>query len=121
MAGAGGVKVPNVDPSRPNVDPENRPKNLPHQPFNTASTQKALSEVISESEFFEEGADEIYFEIVRGKSRLGLRALDGYVPTTLTDLEECFPRDRFLALDVETTGLSPACGSPSPSCGCVSG
>jgi DNA polymerase-1 len=36
---------------------------------------------------------------------LGVRALDGLIPATLADLEECFPRDRFLALDVETTGL----------------
>ena len=36
-------------------------------------------------------------------------ALDGLLPATLDDLEAAFPRDRFLALDVETTGLSAAC------------
>jgi ribonuclease D len=40
---------------------------------------------------------------------LGVTALEGLVPATLDSLEEAFPRDRFLALDVETTGLSAAC------------
>jgi DNA polymerase I-like protein with 3'-5' exonuclease and polymerase domains len=31
------------------------------------------------------------------------------VPATLASLEEALPRDRFLALDVETTGLSATC------------
>ena len=39
---------------------------------------------------------------------MGVTALDGLVPATLDGLEERFPRDRFLALDVETTGLSAA-------------
>ena len=40
---------------------------------------------------------------------MGLPSLDGLSPATLDDLEAAFPRDRFLALDVETTGLSAAC------------
>ena len=40
---------------------------------------------------------------------MGGPALDGLVPATFDRLEEAFPRDRFLALDVETTGLSAAC------------
>jgi DNA polymerase I-like protein with 3'-5' exonuclease and polymerase domains len=47
---------------------------------------------------------------VRAKNSLGVRTpdnlLDGLTSTTLDDLEERFPRDRFLALDMETTGLS---------------
>jgi DNA polymerase-1 len=39
---------------------------------------------------------------------LGVTALEGLVPATLDSLEQAFPRDRFLALDVETTGLSAA-------------
>src|SRR5262249_16979603 len=46
------------------------------------------------------------FEIVLGKI-LGLPPpLDGLLAVTLDELEGCVPRDRFLALDVETTGLS---------------
>ena len=40
---------------------------------------------------------------------MGVTALDGFTPVTLDRLEEAFPRDRFLALDVETTGLAAAC------------
>jgi DNA polymerase I-like protein with 3'-5' exonuclease and polymerase domains/predicted P-loop ATPase len=112
VAGAGGGKIPNVDPSTPNVDPENQSKILPNQQLDTASTQKAFSRGLAQSNFFKEVKKEgykIYFESVRGKNRLGLRALDELAPVTLADLEECFPRDRFLALDVETTGLSAAC------------
>ena len=47
--------------------------------------------------------------MVLGKARLGVPALDGLLPAALDDLEDAFPRDRFLALDVETTGLSAAC------------
>jgi hypothetical protein len=45
---------------------------------------------------------------VCGKSELGLPSFDALLPVTLDDLEEAFPRDRFLALDVETTGLEAA-------------
>jgi DNA polymerase I-like protein with 3'-5' exonuclease and polymerase domains len=53
-----------------------------------------------------EGGEEFYFEIVLGKSRLGPPALDGLSPATLERLEGVFPRDQFLTLDVETTGLT---------------
>jgi DNA polymerase I-like protein with 3'-5' exonuclease and polymerase domains len=39
---------------------------------------------------------------------LGLRSPEGLTPATFDSLEERFPRDRFIALDVETTGLSAA-------------
>ena len=45
-------------------------------------------------------------KVLLGKSCLGGPALDGLSPATLDDLEDAFPRDRFLALDIETTGLS---------------
>jgi hypothetical protein len=45
------------------------------------------------------------------KNFLGGTAPEGLVPAALGDLEERFPRDRFIALDVETTGLSAAADS----------
>jgi hypothetical protein len=102
-----GGRVPNVDPSRPNVDPENRPITISNQLLNITSTQNNFSRGLAQSENFEGGYN-FYFEEVRGKSCLGLRDLNGLTPTTLDDLEELFPRDRFLALDVETTGLLAA-------------
>jgi ribonuclease D len=51
---------------------------------------------------------EISFEVGLRKVGLGVPALDGLSPATLDDLEDVFPRDRFLALDVETTGLHAA-------------
>jgi Virulence-associated protein E-like domain/DNA polymerase family A/3'-5' exonuclease len=61
----------------------------------------------TQSKILIEGVGEKFlFEGVWGKSRLGVTSLDGLMPVTLDDLEEAFPRDRFLALDVETTGLS---------------
>ena len=39
---------------------------------------------------------------------MGVTALEGLVPATLDSLEEAFPRDRFIAIDMETTGLSAA-------------
>jgi DNA polymerase I-like protein with 3'-5' exonuclease and polymerase domains len=49
-----------------------------------------------------------YFQDLTRKSCLGLPSLDGLTGATLDRLEELFPRDRFLALDVETTGLTAA-------------
>ena len=40
---------------------------------------------------------------------MGVPTFEALSPATLDDLEAAFPRDRFLALDVETTGLSAAC------------
>jgi len=47
MAGSMVGSTPYVDPSRPSVGPENQSKTISNQPLNTASTQEALSEVIS--------------------------------------------------------------------------
>jgi DNA polymerase I-like protein with 3'-5' exonuclease and polymerase domains len=74
----------------------------------TTYTQNNISRGLLESDFFE-GDEKFYFEIVRGKSRLGVRSLDGLLPATLDCLEDVFPRDQFLTLDVETTGLTAAC------------
>ena len=65
----------------------------------------------AQSKIFAGGDGEnFYFEVVRGKKSLGCaQPSTGSSPPRSTDLEEAFPRDRFLALDVETTGLSAAC------------
>ena len=55
------------------------------------------------------GETQFTFEIALGKILGCPRALDGLLPVTLDSLEEHFPRDRFLSLDVETTGLSAGC------------
>jgi DNA polymerase I-like protein with 3'-5' exonuclease and polymerase domains len=90
-------------PKESDVHPENRPKIIPNQLLNAAYTQNHLSKGYSQSKV----RCELYFVKVRAKNFLGVRDLEGLVPVTLTSLEECFPRDRFLSLDVETTGLSP--------------
>ena len=54
------------------------------------------------------GGEDFYFVIVYAKIQLGLPDLDGLSPATLDRLEDAFPRDRFLTLDAETTGLSAA-------------
>jgi DNA polymerase I-like protein with 3'-5' exonuclease and polymerase domains len=111
MAGtaAAGIMVghdaPKSHPSTPNSHPENRSKLIDNQQLNSGHTQNVLSKVISQSESAKE-VEVIYFVKVRGKNRLGVTTLEGLVPATLDDLEGHFPRDRFLALDVETTGLS---------------
>jgi len=74
----------------------------PWQPSNP----KTLLNDVFRSIFDSGGENEFTFEIVLGKI-LGLPpALDGLLSVTLDELEGCFPRDRFLACDVETTGLS---------------
>ena len=72
-------------------------------------TQNDLHNDILSEKFSRDEEREFYFEIVLGKSCLGVTALDGFTSVTLDRLEEAFPRDRFLALDVETTGLAAAC------------
>jgi DNA polymerase I-like protein with 3'-5' exonuclease and polymerase domains len=53
------------------------------------------------------GASEFDLVQVRaGAGGWGSTLPDDRLPVTLDDLEECFPRGCFLALDVETTGLS---------------
>jgi ribonuclease D len=53
----------------------------------------------------------IHFEGLREKSRLAVQSPDERVSISFGALEERFPRDRFLALDLETTGLCPAADS----------
>jgi DNA polymerase I-like protein with 3'-5' exonuclease and polymerase domains len=63
----------------------------------------------SDSETPYRGHFSIHFEDLREKSRFGCDCLfEGFSPAAPGDLEECFPRDRFLTIDVETTGLSAA-------------
>jgi ribonuclease D len=87
--------------------PENRPKTLSNQLLISGATQDDFLKSFHEVKIFE-GGKEFYFRLVRRKSRLGGPTLDGLLSATLDDLEGAFPRDRFLALDVETTGLSAA-------------
>jgi DNA polymerase I-like protein with 3'-5' exonuclease and polymerase domains/predicted P-loop ATPase len=92
--------------------PKNQSKNIPNQSLNATYTQNDFSKSFLESDFFKRGegvAEKITFKIVLGEVCLGVRALEGLLPVTLDSLEEHFPRDRFLALDVETTGLSAGC------------
>ena len=56
--------------------------------------------------FAGDAGENFLFEAVWGKSRLGVTDVEALSPTTLDDLEAVFPRSRFIALDVETTGLS---------------
>jgi ribonuclease D len=104
VAGQGTPKAPLVTPS---ITTENRPKNIPKQELSRRHTQEDLHNECLNWIFFKKGeVKKNYFEEVRGKSRRGLPTLDGLVPVTLDSLEERFPRDRFLALDVGTTGPS---------------
>jgi DNA polymerase I-like protein with 3'-5' exonuclease and polymerase domains len=50
----------------------------------------------------------IHFVKYENKKLVGSALFKGLSPAALDDLEALFPRDRFLALDVETTGLSAA-------------
>jgi DNA polymerase I len=101
-------------PGRPKAHPKDslgaptfRPKNISNQSLNSWKTQNNFSRGYEQS-IFSEGEKQNHFVIVRGKIRLGLPDLDGGAAPTLDDLGERFPRDRFLALDVETTGLHAA-------------
>jgi DNA polymerase I-like protein with 3'-5' exonuclease and polymerase domains/predicted P-loop ATPase len=92
--------------------PENRQELTCAQSLSARHTQDDFPKSLPESKNFSREIDEknFYFSIVRRKIALGVPALEGpTMPATLDSLEEVFPRDRFLALDVETTGLSAAC------------
>src|SRR5262249_3655975 len=58
--------------------------------------------------FYSRDENQFNHEIVLGKILESSTPLNALFPATLTDLEELFPRDRFLALDIETTGPSAA-------------
>jgi len=97
---------PRKTPSRP----LNRSKNIPKQQFNSADfrqTQNILSwEKIKQNFFTEDGIGNICYKKVLEKVGLGLPPFERLTPAMLDRLEGAFPRSRFLALDVETTGLS---------------
>jgi DNA polymerase I-like protein with 3'-5' exonuclease and polymerase domains len=103
VAVVAGQVTPEAPQSPPLITPENQLKNIPKQALSESHTQKYLHNDIPSEIFFREN---FYSEEVLGKNRLGVTAFEGFVPATLDSLEERFPRDRFLALDVETTGLS---------------
>jgi predicted P-loop ATPase len=110
MAGTAGNKVGrDAFQGRPNLTqgiPKNRPKNIPKQELSARKTQEDFSKSILKSKVLPLESDHFTFKITGRKSCLGLPSPDGLAPTTLDGLEERFPRDRFLALDMETTGLS---------------
>jgi hypothetical protein len=86
-------------------------KSLPVSNFSSKTptqTQAYFPEKIPGENFKEEGDVKISPRILLRKVCLGLRTLDGLLPATLEGLEESFPRDRFLAIDVETVGLDAA-------------
>jgi DNA polymerase I-like protein with 3'-5' exonuclease and polymerase domains len=116
MAAVGAQRRPNVDPRNPENAPKIDQKPFPNSDLVLRRPKNDFSKSLRGSDFFVkvEGYQvEFYFEEVRGKS-LGLRNPLKRGTTVVTvdlpaTLEKCFPRDRFLALDVETTGLSAAC------------
>ena len=85
---------------------KNRSKPIPNQSLTTTNTQDDFCETIEQSKSPTADQKNFTFLVALGKARLGVSALDGLLPATLDELEERFPRDRFLALDVETTGLT---------------
>jgi predicted P-loop ATPase len=98
---------PRIDPSRP----LNRTKSIPKQSLTSSEsrqTQNILPWEQIKTHFFTGDGIGNYFEEVREKTCLGLPAPKRFIPATLDRLEAAFPRSRFLALDVETTGLSAA-------------
>jgi DNA polymerase I-like protein with 3'-5' exonuclease and polymerase domains len=106
--GMAGTIRPKGDPSPSSPTPLNQPKNIPNQLL-TSGTPKTAFPSYSQKVKCSQGGEEFYSVQVYGKSRLGGPALDGLTPATLDRLEEAFPRDRFLGLDMETTGLTAAC------------
>jgi len=86
--------------------PKNRPKSIPKQSVKFRHTQNSFSPGLAQSVFAEGTSGDFYSEQVREKIELGVPSLERLTPATLDRLEGSFPRSRFLALDVETTGLS---------------
>jgi DNA polymerase I-like protein with 3'-5' exonuclease and polymerase domains len=109
-AEVGGDGVPNVDPSRPEEDPENSSKTVVPQPVNPTSTQNRFSRGLAESDFLVGLFKKVLPKGTLEKS-LGSTPLGALTDASLGDLEDLFPRDRSLGLDVETTGLSAICHS----------
>jgi DNA polymerase I-like protein with 3'-5' exonuclease and polymerase domains/predicted P-loop ATPase len=105
-----GRHEPKADPRRDPSRPINQSNRIPKQQLNQANfrqTQNILPWEILKCNFFtDSGIGNFYSENVLEKACLGLPAPKRLTPATLDRLEGAFPRSRFLALDVETTGLS---------------
>ena len=112
VADVAGQVIPNDNPSQIPPPPPMQLKSIPNQQRADGSLTYTQNNSINDlsSEIFERApSEDFYFEILLWKSCLGVRSPDGFSHATLVDLEEAFPRDQFLALDVETTGLTAAC------------
>jgi DNA polymerase I-like protein with 3'-5' exonuclease and polymerase domains/predicted P-loop ATPase len=91
------------------VGGENLEKISTNQLFNSWATQNDVHNECLGEVFSLAGEEEKNHPVIRlGKSLLGGPALEGLSPVALDRLDDAFPRDRFLALDIETTGLSAA-------------
>jgi DNA polymerase I-like protein with 3'-5' exonuclease and polymerase domains/predicted P-loop ATPase len=96
------------DPTDPRKYSKIGIKSFPNNNLQLVRPKKTFRSQSCGEKIDEEGGEDFYFQIGLGKVGLGRTALDGLLPATPDDLEEHFPRDRFLALDVETTGLFAA-------------
>ena len=108
--GATGIFDGRGHPSPPWGHPtssENTGKNALNQSLNSGGTQNDVPGESPESIFSQsEGGKKNLPVILLGKCGLGGPSLEGLLPVALDRLDDAFPRDRFLALDLETTGLS---------------
>jgi DNA polymerase I-like protein with 3'-5' exonuclease and polymerase domains len=120
-AGTAGAAVaaPNLEgattqgrPKKSRPRPTKKLKTIPKQALNTekvGQTQKAMPWRKLWWNFCGDGEVGIfYFVNVREKIALGLPTPERFLPATLNRLEGSFSRNRFLALDLETTGLHAA-------------
>jgi DNA polymerase I-like protein with 3'-5' exonuclease and polymerase domains len=107
-AGVAGPRQTQVTSMQTQDTPKNQTENIPKQELSPRQTQEYLHNECLKCFFLKVGGGDFYFEKELEKSCLGQPALEGLVPAALDALEGRFPRDRFLALDVETTGLSAA-------------
>jgi DNA polymerase I-like protein with 3'-5' exonuclease and polymerase domains len=90
--------------------PKNRTKIVPNQELISKADPTHFLAVLPQSKNFigdSESVEKNHFRLSWGKIGLGLPSLNGLLPATVDSLEGGFPRSRFLALDVETTGLDP--------------
>jgi DNA polymerase I-like protein with 3'-5' exonuclease and polymerase domains len=111
VADVAGQNRPQAHPTPSSVFPAQVLQVFGWEQFSTESsrhTQNDSTNALSGENFERVPGENFYFEIVTRRSRLGVPSLDGLSPATLDHLEGAFPRDRFLALDVETTGLTAA-------------